>query len=489
MFWSKASFYLKTKTNNSSNETFSVDCSIDQVQLYDKNRGYDYFFTLKAYNRARLFVIVKSTKFFVHSSLTPSDGRIWHVNPWPLFSTKGLTEIFWQTSSEVMCGAWTGFTHNIEHVHISIGIGRSRQSDDIYRMAPIYSKGNFCISNLQLINFEKYFFIIQATTSEGTVSSSSFGIIVANESTALKNAKVNDANDCLAKNGKLIAGNFTLEPEKNYTVVVDNEKYYQDLVNVRLEIESKSNDPTFIPLMFCFHLSEEVPMSTWQFMKNKTFLYFQMYLIQNSNNITFQSDSDIIPIKAVTLFHCGSQRSFQLSANTMLASWTFNPQLAQYVSHYQIQITEMLCPTSETHSCTKEGIVLITSIAGTENKAKETNMQLKDGYTYQLNVEPCIATTCFPETLSDGVTIILGKIESGQIEAQLHKTKKSTQLFQLTAKWDAFVDKLSSGKNVFVYRYDWSLATEENAASLVTPWLPLYSKEVYIFTVINKLGS
>ena len=481
--WTKVSFSLGSSTNISNNNTFWVTCSINKVQLYDKNRGYHYFFTLKAFNRVRLFVSVSSTQFAVYSSLTPSDGKVWHVhvNEFQSYENADITEIFWQSYSDIMCGAWSGFSHPTEHVQVSIGIGKTFNNDDVYSLTPINANGTFCVSSLQLLNFEKYYFILQATTSEGTVMGTSSGVVIANESFALRNAKVNDANDCFGEYGNIIVGNVTVEPLKNYTIFINNNKYYQDLINIRLEFQN--NNLTYIPEIHCFHLSEEVPVTSWHFTTNQTFLYYQLYLIQNNNNITFRSVTEILSIQTIALLHCNTQRIYQQSANVLSVAWTFIPQLIQHVSHFQIAVTEILCLTSAKESCTNEGTVLSTSVAGTENEAKEVKMLLKDGYKYQIVVEPCIVTSCLSGILSNGVTIITGKTESGLIEAQLHITEANNEVYQLTAKWDAFVDKFLTGRNELVFRYDWSLAADELGGALVTPWLPFYSERINTFTV------
>ena len=483
--WTKVSFSLDVLANSSNNETFRITYPINKVQLYDKNRGFNYFFTLKAFNRVRLFTLASSTQFNVYSSLTPSDGKVWHINVNALqsYESADTSEIFWQAHNSIMCGAWSGFNHQTEHVQISIGIGRTIKSDDIYPLTQINANGTFCVSPLQLLNFEKYFFILKATTLEGTVIGTSSGVVIANESVALKNAKVDDANDCIGEHGYIIASEVVVELSKNYTLLIDNKKYYQDLVNIELDIENANNNISGIPALHFYHLLEEVPLTTWQFYANETILYYQIYLTQNNNTITFRSYVDVVNIKAIRMLHCSSQRNFQSSASTISAAWTFIPQLLQYISHYKITVTEILCPTSEKESCTAEGTVLSTAIAGTENKAKEANMQLKDGYTYQITVEPCVVTTCLSRTISNGVTIVTGKTESGLIEAQLHVIEADSKVYRFTAKWDAFVDKFLTGRDELVYRYDWSLAADELGGTLLTPWLPFYCEEINVFTV------
>lgn len=426
-------------TNHSlcSNGRNCVTFPLSEIQHIDMGSGRVYQVEFHAYNDAGHFCEILSQNIILPSPFLPTRGMVYDVDVVTSEEDAYVEDIDTSFTLDSFCVYLKGI-HHLESLIYELGVGLSKASDDVISLHHVngsfFNNGAyFCEDTSKLKPYQKYFVLLKASSSGGSINLSSDGFVKINKKDFDNFLKINDGPGCtstnlvLQENLVLNGTNFILNTSlplvvgSVYTAFVNASA---DIISIKGEeasIISKSyNSFTFMPL-------SHLPVFT-----------ISVSLTDVKSNV-------------VDLFRCEEDVDIQDQFTDIGANLFINSTLDHHISHYELSL--MSCGSSINGVCNS----VISKRVGKQKHYMFTEVHniLTEGY-YKILLRVCFRSKCIPGGYSDGFYFETNDPEFGSFSAELDS--KSEECVDIQLHFQEF--RCSYPLDTFTKFYRWAIFTD-----------------------------
>ena len=438
--------------------SFEVSVNKTVLQHHDQDSGRQYLFSIQAYNRAGLFVSQRSDSFQIHSKQVPTTGTVYHVVD--EISTK---PIGFQEDLAKFCARWFGFSHHVEVLNFSIGIGSQQFLTDVHPFVNADYIDHHCLYLKTVVPFRKYFISVKASNEEGFSISSTQGLFVGNSSEILEHARINIGSSCNSEfRSVLYSRNHS--DISNDIILSDVYIPFTSLTERTLRI-SFSDIDFYTAMKFSVYINDkQINITTWEFIGNYKILLFYNFVHETEEiEIRVESFNKSLSqtVTEIALDECKADCRSQLNSDNLFVQFSFNPKANNFITHFEVSVIEV-------NSSIRSNVVF-TPVGNHTQLYFPTSLHKDSELVLQLR--PCFSVTCIDYVPSHSVVLDRDPLTFTHTFAELHKDPAAnvvdTSAYLLIASWKA---ENSQNKDNVITAYDYGVALHEDGTSMLTQW-------------------
>ena len=438
---------------------FRIDYPAEKLQDYDQEHGWEYIFSVKAYNRAGLSITMSTTPYQIHSKVLPTNGKIFHV-PQSNIAEEFINEIGFQENDDVVCVKWKDFYHHNNELTFTIGLATAKGINDVVPSTAVNNTGSYCFTGLALPHLRQYFVNINVYNIQGGVNVTSHGIFIGAISEVHEHSRVDDGLDCILP-FQVLETDFHLQQSQQKDLVVSQGLSSQ--MHYTIAVSHEWNDD-----LDTFEVStphDKVTKYSWHFLQNSATQYFKIPAMENNQTIIILAKSDVY-FHSISVSPCVKDQTIQASTQALQSAWTFRPEVLSAVTHYKVFVNEFYCSPAP---CQDGGEIYPETVVGVDSFIG--NLQLHPSDSYRTSVQPCFGPSCTDAVASGGIVVDPYPAISSQIACVISPQHSITQdtTYSITVSWDAFT-QAKGLRDPFISVYDWSLAASPTGGAILMPW-------------------
>ena len=448
-----------------------VHFPLHKLQRQDEEKGLLFYFELYVYNMAEHFIMVRSDTFKLPSRYVPGHGTVVDIDPSAyatdmLATGNVIVETFDDVKvhfvTNVLCAAWFGFYHH-QNVSFQVGIGTNDKTDNVIPFVSVSAKNIFhCFNTSKLVNNVRYFFLVKATCSAGSISVSSDGVTILDRDQAAKAIKIYAGSACENASSELLSANPSgstnstmyksarkLNVGKAYTLEIRSD--------FELDADISSDDVVWLE-----DTRKEGILIRKVF---RAITDFPLFMVLLNDTVSLTS------VK-VTILHCAQNIHAHSSSQILSAFWNVSSPFNGLIDSFYASLIRNDCKEAKFSESNKDCSTMICGLvkSNTDHNVTFEHLSLIDQRSYSVEIQACFGRLCLPSSFSSPVIVQYLPPSISIINASIESI--GDDCVYLNINWKRS-DCLSNYNNTAAAMYQWALALGENAESPLTLWSPV----------------